>query len=698
MASRRSFFGSGMDPVSWGTGRDYDETARINELHNLFMQNKQEEYDFVNKLNEARVAKERQDQKKLVDEKVQLLIKYSKKEQELYDKVQKAKTAKDKKNAKKELDEFKKELNKKQKLIENSEKASRAKRNKEELAEQQKQLEEIAKLTKKQAREVGISDSDLKQARKATFGSRTTEALKQLNASINNLLKLDTNIETIAKYQSRINTRLQGSTYDWRGLSTTASRITGLSPYLTQESYYSNIDKLIDKGIAFNIDQRAFLATISDKIATTFDAFDSNLLNLIRIQQSDTTAARLGMEASLTKYFNSAFQSTEYLSDAFDSVSSALYGATSLLSGQEGVNFEYQIQKWLGSLYSVGMSQAGVQSIANALNMLATGDITGLAGNTGLQNLLVMASNRSGLSYSEMLTNGINDSELNSLMQSMVEYLAEIAQTNNLAVRAQYANVFGMSISDLKAASNLSSSLGTVSGTNLNYSGAIKALSDSMSGLGERMSVGEMMSNIFSNLQYQMAQGIATSPALYGVWKTANMLESVLGGMSIPTVYTALGGIDLGTTVAQLMKTGALGGSILSMAGNLISSLSTGMGFDPSGLLQAAGIDESLITTTAIGQNAVARGRTKSSSQYTTLVGNVSESAIKESAYAEAESQRKEIKVASDQEEDEVDLNDINNNIVSIYELLREVVSGTSSLKVEWANTVPGINQLYGGR
>lgn len=695
MASRRSFFGSGMDPVSWGTGRDYDETARINELHNLFMQNKQEEYDFVNKLNEARIAKERQDQKKLVDEKVQLLVKYSKKEQELYDKVQKARTQKEKKAAQTELNNFKKELDKKQKLIENSEKASRAKRNKEELAEQQKQLEEIAKLTKKQAKEVGISDSDLKQARKSTITSRLTSGLKELNTSINNLLKLDTNIEAIAKYQSRINTRLQGSMYDWRGLSTTASRITGLSPYITQESYYSNIDKLIDRGIAFNIDQRAFLATISDKIATTFDAFDSNLLNLIRIQQSDTTAARLGMEASLTKYFNNAFQSTQYLSDAFDSVSSALYGATSLLSGQEGVNFEYQIQKWLGSLYSVGMSQSGIQSIANALNMLATGDITGLAGNTGLQNLLVMASNKSGLSYSEMLTNGINDSQLNSLMQSMVEYLAEIAQTNNLAVRAQYANVFGMSISDLKAASNLSTSLGTVSGTNLNYSGAVKALSESMSGLGERMSVGEMMSNIFSNLQYQMAQGIATSPALYGVWKTSNMLEDLFGGIPIPTVYTALGGVDLNTTVAQLMKTGALAGGVMSMAGNLINSLSTGMGFNPTGLLQAAGIDDSLISTTAIGQNTVTRGRTKSASQYTTLVGNVSESAIKESAYAEAEAQR--VQVAGE-ETDDTKLKDINQNIVSIYELLHDVVLGVSSLKVEWSNTATGINQLYGGR
>ena len=64
---------------------------------------------------------------------------------------------------------------------------------------------------------------------------------------------------------------------------------------------------------------------MTDKLVTTFNAFDSNLLNLIRLQQADSTAARLGMEASLTKSLNAMFRDTSYLTNSFDNVSQALY-------------------------------------------------------------------------------------------------------------------------------------------------------------------------------------------------------------------------------------------------------------------------------------------------------------------------------------------------------------------------------------
>lgn len=106
-----------------------------------------------------------------------------------------------------------------------------------------------------------------------------------------------------------------------------------------------NIDKAIESGISYNVSQRAFLETVKDDIARTFNAFDSTLMQIVRVQQSDSTAARLGMEATLNQFLNSMYSNTEYLNSLSDSVTGALYEATSLLSSSESIGFEYQVQK-----------------------------------------------------------------------------------------------------------------------------------------------------------------------------------------------------------------------------------------------------------------------------------------------------------------------------------------------------------------
>lgn len=101
----------------------------------------------------------------------------------------------------------------------------------------------------------------------------------------------------------------------------------------------------INEGIAYNVEQRAFLASISDSIATTFDAFDTTLKDLVRVQQADSTAYRLGMEASLNEYLNRMFENTQYLTDVSDTVTTNLYQATSLLDASKAIGYEYQVQK-----------------------------------------------------------------------------------------------------------------------------------------------------------------------------------------------------------------------------------------------------------------------------------------------------------------------------------------------------------------
>lgn len=127
-----------------------------------------------------------------------------------------------------------------------------------------------------------------------------------------------------------------------------SSRITGIagvSPYIKQEDLANNVQAMVTSGIAFNIEQRAFLQTIKSKIADTFDATNGTLLRLIRIQQADSTAARLGMESSLTAFLNNMYENTEYLKQVSDGVKASLEEAMSLMSAVDAVGFEYSVQK-----------------------------------------------------------------------------------------------------------------------------------------------------------------------------------------------------------------------------------------------------------------------------------------------------------------------------------------------------------------
>lgn len=151
----------------------------------------------------------------------------------------------------------------------------------------------------------------------------------------------------------------------------------------------------------------------------------------------------------------------------------------------------------MGSMYSVGMSQSSVNSIASALGKLAAGDISSITGG-GVGNLLIMAANKAGMSISDILNNGLTDNDANSLLSAMASYLIELNSQSggSNVISQQLASVYGLSATDLKAATNLSSSLGNISSNSLNYNGAMKQLTNMMNTLAARTSQGEMMSNI----------------------------------------------------------------------------------------------------------------------------------------------------------------------------------------------------------
>ena len=68
---------------------------------------------------------------------------------------------------------------------------------------------------------------------------------------------------------------------------------------------------------------------------------------------------------------------------------------------------------------------------------------------------------------------------------------------------------------------------------------------------------------MMENWSYNQGMNIANNPQLYTTYMVADMLEKMVGGLKIPTLYLGGFAIDLDTSISQLMKIGTgLGGSL----------------------------------------------------------------------------------------------------------------------------------------
>ena len=530
-------------------------------------------------------------------------------------------------------------------------------------------------------------------------GNVTKESIgKAMSAAVlavSDLAKqLEGKIDEIAGHKGAIDTRLQGSNNNrymgsyWDQLVRDMTSVGAVNPFFKQEDFAKNIETLVAKGISFDLKQRAFLMTVSDKIASTFDVSNATLLRLVRIQQEDSTAGRMGMESALNSFLNNMYETSEYLSDVAGSVKSSLEEMESLMKGAEATEVEFQVQKWLGSLYSVGMSQGAVTSIADALGKIAAGDIDGLT-NGGAGNLLIMAANDAGLSIADILTDGINSSDTNKLLQASVNYLAELAESaaDNKVVQQQLANVFGVKASDLRAATNLvlPGTTKDIYGNNMTYGNMISQLSKMASSMGSRTSMAEMMTNFWENGQYTLAGSMASNPVSYFIYKMAKVVDDAAGGIDLPFLNVMGFGVDLNTTVSDLMRVAAVGGGILGSLGPLVSGL--GSSFSGRAMLNKLGIGNGsgLATVTRGGSgggNIGAAGGTTSESGGA-FAGNSSGSDVKDSTIQESEDSKKQQMIEAKEEEEANKVDVLNQTVLQIYEILNDVANGDKSFKVK---------------
>ena len=388
-------------------------------------------------------------------------------------------------------------------------------------------------------------------------------------------------------YRNQINTRLQGVTNQagiwynqadkWSKMQRDITTKFGMSMIVNEKDILTNINKAVSEGIANNVEQRALLATLSDNIANTFNAFSQEITRYIRLSQKDTTTLMLGMESSLNTMLNQWFSDTSYLTDVkTSSVSGQLFEAMSQMSAGAASEFNFTVQKWLGSLYSLGMSQEAISSIAGALGAAYSGNVNV---NDTMQNLLAMSAARSGQSYADILKEGIDGSDVNKLLESMVGYLAEIAESPNNVVETAFGSVFGMTVSDLRAAANLARQSAAVSNQSTSIGTMLGQTEQMISTIGERLGMSGMLSNLKNNFLYTTAANLVGSGMGQFLYETitefGNMIDTAIPGFSV------LGtGVDFGGAHITDYINAAIGGlSIISGIGTAIQGIASGNAF-----------------------------------------------------------------------------------------------------------------------
>lgn len=421
--------------------------------------------------------------------------------------------------------------------------------------------------------ENGISESQLQiekqEADKYDKQNNVLKALDKIHTVASKISDvLSTEIENAINYTAensgKTDARLQGLDETFADYANSMQASVGLNAYVSQRKLMDNIVKFTDAGITYNYEQRALIDTLSEKMVTTFDAMDSTLTRLIRIQQADLTMSQLGAEATLTQFLNQKFGNTEYLgtsggSGLYDSVYAALIDASATMNKDAATSYAFNAQKWLGSMYSVGVSDSAIQSIAQGLGYIATGDVTSLSSNSALQTLFAMAAKNAGLSYASMLTNGATSDEINSLLKSMVEYLQDIStNTGNQVTRNAFAQLLNISMADLQAIRNLNSTdISDIYSTNVNYASSVQEANNQLAQVINRTVFSEKVNNLMSNAQFNIGMDIANSPVSLITWQTSKLLSQINDAIGLEGKFGALiSGIATAASLLSVVTAG----------------------------------------------------------------------------------------------------------------------------------------------
>ncbi|MBQ3422444.1 MAG: hypothetical protein IJH34_12460 [Romboutsia sp.] len=339
----------------------------------------------------------------------------------------------------------------------------------------------------------------------------------------------------------------------------------------------------------------------------------------------------------------------------------------------------------MGSLSSVGMSSSTIQSLANAIGQLGAGDISGLSSNN-MQNLLVMGASLAGQSYADLLTNGLTANTANDLMQGIVSYIAGMANNTSNVVKSEYGRIFGLSVSDIIAASQVG---------NVTENGFINDnIGNLLGNMNEYLYGTKMVENLISNFMYSWATGIESDQSQYTLYRLSDILANVtaetLNGLSATTSVFGNGAtfnlsalakaaplVPLITALPELLTTG------INAAFNIgrgetdaLSIYNKLAGNQAEMVIKNAGLLTQFSSQSGISQSG------------SSIIANTDESDILKATKTSATNKASKI---FEQEEAKKDVNDVYNMLEEVKDVIIDLPLqpfGTITRIAEAANTV----------
>lgn len=392
-----------------------------------------------------------------------------------------------------------------------------------------------------------------------------------LNAMIDNAARI------YSDSYGRVNAAISGADKTFNDLLD-GMRDVGVSTLVKQTDLLQNLTDVASQGISADLEQIALLSTIKDKTVASFNSTDSNLRRLVRLNQNlgNLTAKQFGLAAVLRTELNAAFGDSSFIGRQFQSLTGTLLDAISanaLKGGTDSTNFYAVLETFAAGMYEAGVDEGTVNSIAQGINYLGSGNVQALSGNKALQNLLLLSLDNAGLDYATIMQQGLTTQDTYLLLQSIVDYLADITDTTkkNNVLQSSYANLFNLSITDMSAIRNLSqmSTFRNMALSSVNQTGEWalnQATNELLSISEERTTFAEALNNFIDNAKFSMGIGVASSQWAYPL----NLLSRL--GIQAGQTLTELGLTKAGkiTTLGSgALYAGSIIPGILNLAENL---------------------------------------------------------------------------------------------------------------------------------
>lgn len=440
-----------------------------------------------------------------------------------------------------------------------------------------------------------------------TDGDTTiTDKLKDINATLSMLTSplgklVDSAANTIQQYYGPIAASLDGISKDvngftdFKGLNDTLEENVGLSSLVKQQTIISNISNLVSQGVTSDLETLGVLTSIREKTVSSFNVTDGNLRRLVKLneQRGSLTAKQFGLADALKESFNATFGDTSFLNDMYQSITGTVLDAVSANSqtSTDSTAFYSVLESWLGAMYESGVDSGTVNSIAQGINYLGSGNISALSGNKSLQNLMLLSMDRAGLDYATILQQGLSDSAMDSLLSEIVKYLAEITTNTkeNNVLQNSYANLFNMSITDMTAIQHLSQRGYTA--LKLSGAGALAQAGNEVNKLAQRTSAAERISNVIDNASFSFGSSVADNSVAYSIYKISDLATNAItgfekmaggSGASTPLSKTVSTVTEGAKSVFALLELSSMFPGVVGFGKSLLSSGKTLFDKNPS--------------------------------------------------------------------------------------------------------------------